>query len=403
MGQTRRMVLGALAAPFLAAAPAVRRARAAEGPVRIGALSDLSSAYADISGPALVKAVQMAIDDFGPCLGRKAELLAADCGLKPDVSSVIARNWFDTQGVDAIIDMPSTAITLAVMQLAADKRRIVLATSAGSSDISGKHCSPYTSHWVYDSHAMARTIGPTIVREGGDTWYFIAADYAFGAALVKDASDLVQASGGRVLGVSRAPLNTADFSSYLLQAQASGAKIITLANGGADAVNAIKQAHEFGIQRGGQRIAALVLMDTDVRSIGLPTAQGTLLATAFYWDRTEATRAWSRRFHEMVGRMPTMLQAGAYSQATHYLKAVQAAGTRTPEAVMDKMRELPVDDAFVSGGRVRRDGLMIHPMYLARVKAPAESRGTWDQLDIVATVPGDEAFRALDKGGCRLV
>ncbi len=404
---TRRTMLGGLAAPALVS-PAVlglsgRGARAASGPVTIGALSDLSSAYADISGPALVKSVQMAIDDFGPCLGQKAKLVSADCQLKPDVSSAIARRWYDQEGVDAIIDLPSTAIALAIMQLSAERKKIVLATSPGSSDITGKFCSPYTTQWTYDSHAMAKTIGPAIVRDGGDSWFFIAADYGFGAALVNDMTQVVQAAGAKVLGTVRAPLGTPDFSSYLLQAQASGAKVVTLANGGADAVNCIKQAHEFGLQREGQRVAAMVLMDTDVRSIGLPIAQGTLLATAFYWDRTAASRAWSQRFRTLVGRMPTMLQASAYSQATHYLKAVQDAGTRDADRVMEAMRALPVDDFYVQNGRVRQDGLMLHDMYLAKVKRPSESTAEWDQYALVATVPGSEAFRSLQGSACKLV
>ena len=402
MTTTRRMVLGALAAPALIGL-GTRAANAQSGPVKIGSLSDLSSAYADISGPALVKAVEMAIADFGPCLGQKVELVVADCQLKPDISSTIARRWYDNEGVDAIIDMPSTAIALAVMQLSADKKKIVLATSPGSSDITGKSCSPYTSHWTYAEHAMAKTIGPTTVKDGGDSWFFITADYAFGAALVSDMTNVVQAAGAKVLGTVRAPLGTPDFSSYLLQAQASGAKVITFANGGADTVNCIKQAAEFGIKKGGQRIAAMVLMDTDVRSIGLQTAQGTLLATAFYWDRTPESRAWSERFFKLVGRMPTMIQASAYSQATHYLKAVQAAGTKDADRVMEKMRELPVRDFYVQNGTVRKDGLMLHDMYLARVKAPEESKAPWDQYHLVATVPGSEAYRPLQGSACKLV
>ncbi len=399
---TRRTILGGLAAPALVGLSG-RLSSAEAGPVKIGSLSDLSSAYADISGPALVKAIEMAIADFGPCLGQKVEFVVADCQLKPDISSTIARRWFDNEGVDAIIDMPSTAIALAVMQLSVDKKKIVLATSPGSSDITGKSCSPYTSQWTYDSHAMAETIGPTIVKDGGDSWFFISADYAFGAALVADMTNVVQAAGAKVLGVVRAPLGTPDFSSYLLQAQSSGAKVITLANGGADTVNCIKQAAEFGLGRGAQRIAAMVLMDTDVRSIGLQTAQGTLLATAFYWDRTPEARAWSERFFKVVGRMPTMLQASAYSQATHYLKAVQAAGSKDADRVMAKMREMPVNDFYVRNGIVRKDGLMLHDMYLAQVKAPADSTSPWDQYRLLATVPGQEAYRPLQGSACRLV
>ena len=399
MSLSRRRLAGTLAAT---AALAGGRARAQDtGPVRIGALSDLSSAYSDLSGPGLIQGVRMAIADHGPVLGRPAELVSADCLLKPDVAAGIARQWWDTGGVDAIIDLPSTPVALAVMQISEERRKIVLATSPGSSDVTGKSCSPYTSHWCYDSFAMARTIGSAMMRQGAKTWFFIAANYGFGAALVSDASDYIGANGGKVLGVARAPLNTTDFSSYLVQAQASGADVVALANGGADTVNAIKQAAEFGLRRT-QKLAALVLMDTDVHSIGLRIAQGTLLATAFYWDRTEASRAWSRRFYQSVGRMPTMLQAGAYSQAAHYLKAVQAAGTKDAEAVMAQMRAMPVRDFFAEG-TLRADGRMVHDMYLAQVKAPQDSKEPWDQYQIVETLPGDEAFRPMAAGGCRLV
>lgn len=399
MSLSRRRLASTLAATAVLAGG---RARAQDaGPVRIGALSDLSSAYSDLSGPGLIQGVRMAIADHGPVLGRPVELVSADCLLKPDVAASIARQWWDNGGVDAIIDLPSTPVALAVMQISEERRKIVLATSPGSSDVTGKSCSPYTSHWCYDSFAMARTIGSAMMRQGAKTWFFIAANYGFGAALVSDASDYIGANGGKVLGVVRAPLNTTDFSSYLVEAQASGADVVALANGGADTVNAIKQAAEFGLRRT-QKLAALVLMDTDVHSIGLQVAQGTLLATAFYWDRTEASRAWSRRFYQAVGRMPTMLQAGAYSQAAHYLKAVQAAGTKDAEAVMAQMRAMPVRDFFAEG-TVRADGRMVHDMYLAQVKAPQDSKEPWDQYRIVETLSGDEAFRSMAAGGCRLV
>ena len=396
-----RLLATGIAAGVLAPGRMVR-AQAA-GPVRIGCLSDLSSAYADVSGPALVQAVRMAAADFGPVLGAPADVVAADCQLKPDVASTIAREWWDVGGVDAVIDMPSTPVALAVMQISAEKRKIVLATSPGSSDVTGKACSPFTTHWAYDSYAMAHTLGTALMKQGGDSWFFIAADYAFGAALVSDATKVIETAGGRVIGVARAPLNTRDFSSYLLQAQSSGAKVVVFANAGADAVNGIKQAAEFGLGRDGQSIGGMVLMDTDVHAIGLEAAAGTLLATAFYWDRTEASRAWSKRFMAAVGRMPTMLQAAAYSQATHYLRAVQQAGSKDADLVMAKMREIPVRDFFADDGVVRKDGRMVHDMYLAQVKTPAQSTGPWDQYRIVATVPAAEAFRPLADGGCRLV
>ena len=395
----RHLGLGALAAATGLRPAFAQPARS----VRLGALSDLSSAYADISGPALVEAVRMAIADFGPVLGEPAQLLVADCQLKADVASTIARQWWDNDGVDAVIDLPSTPVALAIMGISETKKKIVLATSPGSSDVTGKSCSPYTSHWVYDSYALAKTLSSALVKQGADSWFFIAADYAFGASLVADSTSVIQAAGGKVLGVAKAPLNTPDFSAYLLQAQASGAKVVALANGGNDTVNAIKQAAEFGLAQRGQQLAALVLMDTDVHAIGLQTVGGTLLATGFYWDRTPESRAWSQRFFQKVGRMPTMLQAGAYSQTTHYLKAVKAVGTTDAEPVMAKMREMPVSDFFTSDGILRPDGRMVHDMYLARVKTPAQSHAAWDQYDIVATVPPSEAFRPLDQGGCRLV
>lgn len=397
----RRAVLQGVAAA--AVWGAAERARAqADGPVKIGLLSDLSSAYADVSGPGLVKSAQMAAADFGLCLGRPVEVLAADCQLKPDISSTIARRWWDTEGVDAIGDLPSSAVALAIAQLGTEKKKVVLATCPGTADITGKACSPYVAHWVHDSVAVARTLVQPIVEKGGDSWFFIAADYVFGASLVNDASAVLKTSGAKVAGVVRAPLGTADFSSYLLQAQASGAKVIALANAGADTTNCIKQAAEFGLTKQGKMLACLVIMDTDIHSIGLPMAQGILLSTAFYWDRTDASRAWSRRYFKEVGRMPTMLQAGAYSQVAHYLKAVQTAGRKDADAVMAAMKAAPIDDFFAKGV-LRPDGRMVHDMYLARVKTPAESKEPWDQYEIAATVPGDRAFRSMADGACPLV
>jgi branched-chain amino acid transport system substrate-binding protein len=372
-------------------------------PVRIGAMSDLSSAYSDVTGPALIEAVRMAIADFGPVLGQPAELLYADFQLKPDIAVSIARQWWDRDGVDAIIDLPSSSAALAILPISADKRKIVLATSTGSSEVTGKACSPYTTHWAYDSYAMAATLTRAVMSEGAKTWCFVAADYAFGASLVNDATNIIKTSGGDVVGVFRAPLNTMDFSSYLLQARSCGADVIAFANGGADTVNAVKQAAEFGLNKGRQKIAALVMMDTDVHSIGLETAHGIYIATAFYWDRNDASRSWSKLFYEKIGRPPTMLQAAAYSQTTHYLKAVSAAGAKDADKVMEKMRELPIHDFFAENGQVRIDGRMVHNMYLAQVKTPDESRSGWDQYKILSTIGPDRAFRPLSAGGCPLV
>lgn len=381
-----------------------RRAWAQEQrPLKIGVLTDMNSAYADQTGAGALAAVKMACADFGPVFGHPVEVIAADTQLKADVAATIARRWWDTESVDAICDIGGSAVALAVMQISAEKKKIALAGSPGSSDITGKLCSPYTTQWSYDTYAVTKVLSQTIMQQGGDTWFFIAADYAFGTALVADATAVIQAKGGKVLGQVKAPLGTSDFSSYLLQAQSSGAKVIALANGGTDTINAIKQATEFGIQRGGQRVAALVMLLTDVHAIGLEMAQGTLLSVPFYWDRDAASRIWSQRFFQQVGRMPTYFQAGDYSQVTHYLKAVTAAGTRDADAVTAKMRELPVKDLFTADGVVRKDGRMVHQMFLAQVKTPAESKGEWDLLKILTEVPGDQAFRPLSEGGCPLV
>lgn len=397
---SRRTALSLLAAPAIwkVADPA----RAAEGaPVKIGLLGDLSSAYADITGTGSVVAARMAIEDFGPCLGRPVEFVAADCQLKADISSSLARQWWDTEGVDAIVDMPSSAVALAISQLGREKKKIVLVTSAGSSALTGANCSPYTTHWVQDSYATAKTLTRAIVDQGGDSWFFIAADYLYGASLVTDTSAVLETVGGKVVGTVRAPLGTGDFSSFLLQAQSSGAKVIALANGGSDTINCIKQAGEFGLRDAGQKLVALNFMDPDAKSLGLEAAQGTLFCAAFYWDRTDRSRAWSRRFHAQTQRMPTSLQAGVYSQISHYLQAVQKAGTKDADAVARTMREMPVRDMFAEG-QVRADGRMVHDMYLAQVKKPSESREPWDQFKLLATVPGNEAYRSIEAGGCKL-
>ena len=372
-------------------------------PLKIGVLTDMNSAYADQTGMGAVTAVKMACADFGPVFGKPVEVVFGDTQLKADTASFIARRWWDTEGVDAIADIGGSAVALAVMQVSAEKKKIALAGSPGSSDITGKFCSPYTTQWSYDTYAVAKVLAQTILQQGGDTWFFLAADYAFGAALVADATPVIQAAGGKVVGQVKAPLNTSDFSSYLIEAQASGAKVVALANGGIDTVNSIKQAVEFGLTRGKQRVAALVMLITDVHSIGLELAQGTLLTVPFYWDRNDECRAWSRRFYKEVGRMPTYFQAGDYSQVTHYLKAVTAAGSRDANQVMAKMREVPVHDFFAPHGYVRKDGRMVHQMFLAQVKSPAESKEEWDVLKILTEVPGDQAFRPMDEGNCPLV
>ncbi|RXH05800.1 ABC transporter substrate-binding protein [Bradyrhizobium vignae] len=386
------------------AAFAICPSHAQQAPLKIGVLSDFSSVYSDIGGMGNVEATKMAIEDFGgQMFGKPIEMISADVLNKPDVASTIARKWWETEGVDMIIDLPTSATALAVMELSRQYEKIMIVTDAASSDITGKSCSPYTAHWTYDTYANAHTVGSAIVKNGGDTWFFLTADYVFGHSVERDTGDVVKASGGKVLGSVKHPLNTADFSSFLLQAQASKAKIIGLANGGGDTINAIKQAGEFGIVAGGQNLAAIVMFISDVHSLGLKLAQGLIITEAYYWDLNDKTRAFGKRFLERVKRMPTMNQAATYSATLHYLKAVQAAGTKDAKTVMAKMRALPVRDAFTDDGVLREDGRMVHSMYLFQVKKPEESKGPWDYYKLLAEVPADQAFRPLKDGGCPLV
>jgi len=398
----RRIMCAAFAAAL--AAFAVEPSRAQQAPLKIGVLSDFSSVYSDIGGQGNVEATRMAIEDFGgQMFGKPIDMVSADVLNKPDVASTIARKWWETEGVDMIIDLPTSATALAVMELSKQYEKIMIVTDAASSDITGKSCSPYTAHWTYDTYANAHTVGSAIVKNGGDTWFFLTADYVFGHSVERDTGDVVKAAGGKVLGSVKHPLNTADFSSFLLQAQASKAKIIGLANGGGDTINAIKQAGEFGIVAGGQNLAAIVMFISDVHSLGLKLAQGLIITEAYYWDLNDKTRAFGKRFMERVKRMPTMNQAATYSATLHYLKAVQAAGTRDTKTVMAKMRELPVKDAFTDNGVLREDGRMVHSMYLFQVKKPEESKAPWDYYKLLAEVPADQAFRPLKDGGCPLV
>jgi branched-chain amino acid transport system substrate-binding protein len=378
-------------------------AAAVSAGVKIGVIGDMSSTYADVAGRGSVEATAMAIEDFGGnVLGQPIALVSADALNKPDVALSLARQWWDADGVDAIADVPTSAIAFALMTLSAEKQKILLVSSAASSQVTGAQCSPYTTQWTYDSYAMANCTGTALMRQGARRWYFIAADYAFGDALVADTTAVIKAGGGEILGISKVPLGTTEFSSSLLLATSSGADIICMANGGADMINALKQAADFGIRQRGQRMAGLVVQETDIRSLGLAEAQGLLLTTAFYWDLNDRSRAWSKRFMARMGRMPTMLQAGAYSQALHYLKAVKSADTKEAGAVMAAMRATPVDDMFATGGTVLANGRMVHDMYLMQVKSPEESTGEWDIFRRLQTIPGDQAFRTLAASGCRL-
>lgn len=373
--------------------------------IKIGVLNDRSGIYADLTGEGSVIAARMAVEDFGAAdKGINVEILSADHQNKPDVASNIARQWYDQDGVDVIADVPTSSAALAVNDVTREKNKVFLVSGAAASDLTGPACSPNTVHWTYDTWALANGTGTAMVQTGGDTWFFLTADYAFGHALERDTAAVVEAAGGQVLGTVRHPFPGQDFSSFLLQAQASGAKVIGLANAGGDTVNSIKQASEFGITQAGQALAGLLVFITDVHALGLETAQGLVMTESFYWDLNEGTREWSARFAEAGnGNMPTMVHAGVYASVLHYLKAVEAAGSKDTEAVMAKMKELPTDDPLFGQGEVRADGRKIHDMYLFRVKAPGDSTGAWDYYETVATIPAAEAFRPLDQGNCPLV
>ena len=372
--------------------------------VRIGVLNDQSNVYADLGGPGSVIAARMAIEDVGgKVLGKPVDILAADHQSKADIGASIARQWFDADKVDMVIGFDNSSVALAVEQVAFQKNQIAIAGAIGTTAFTGKSCTPNEAAWVYDAYALTNTLARSVVARGQDTWYFITVDYSLGHSLEADATSAVVASGGKVLGSARHPLNTADFSAYLLQAQASGAKVVAMANAGGDMTNATKQANEFGLTRAGQTVVSLLTFITDVNSVGLKAAQGLTFVTAFYWDRDDESRAWSKRFFELHKRMPTMAQAAVYSAIRHYLTAIEAAGTDEAKAVMAKMREIPVNDFYAKNGRVREDGRMVHDMYFVQVKTPAESTGPWDYYKILSTIPGDQAFRPLDEGGCPLV
>jgi branched-chain amino acid transport system substrate-binding protein len=382
----------------------VAHAQISDDVVKIGVLTDMSSLYADSTGKGSVAAVEMAVGDFGgKAAGKPVLVTSADHQNKPDVGIAIARNWYDNEKVDAIFDVPTSSVALPISALTREKNKIHINSGGGSSDITGVACSPNTVHWTYDTYALSNVAGKAMVKRGEDTWFFVTADYAFGMALERDAAAVVKESGGKVLGDVRHPLNSSDFSSYLLQAQASKAKVVALANAGGDTTNALKQASEFGITKGGQKMIALLQEITDTHSLGIQEAQGLIVTDAFYWDMNDETRAFSKRFMDKVGHMPTMLQAGLYSATLHYLKAIDAIKTDEAPKVMEQMRATPVNDVFAKNGKIRIDGRMVHDMYLFEVKTPAESKGEWDLYKLIATVPGDEAFRPLDKGNCPLV
>jgi branched-chain amino acid transport system substrate-binding protein len=372
--------------------------------VKIGVLTDMSSLYADATGKGSLAAVQMAVADYGGKVkGKPVEVVSADHQNKPDVGVSIARSWYDNDKVDAIFDVPTSSVALPISALTREKNKIHINSGGGTSDLTGVACSPNTVHWTYDTYSLSAVAGKAMVKRGEDTWFFVTADYAFGQALERDAANVVKENGGKVLGDVRHPLNSSDFSSFLLQAQASKAKVIGLANAGGDTQNALKQAAEFGIIQAGQKVAALLVEITDVHSLGIKATQGLIVTDAFYWDTNDETRAFSKRFNDKVGHMPTMIQAGLYSATMHYLKAIEAIGTDDTQKVMAQMRETPINDFFAKNGKIRIDGRMVHDMYLFEVKKPEESKGEWDLYKLLATVSGDDAFRPLDKGNCPLV
>ena len=398
----KRVFSGVLASMLALAATAATAQD--KPPLKLGGLLDMSGLYADITGPGSEMAARMAAEDFGgEVLGRKIEIIAADHLNKADLAASLARDMFDNQGVEMVYDVAASATALAAGEVAKQRNKIIMFSGPGSIRLSNEACGPYTVHYVFDTFAQANVTGLAAVKSGLDSWFFVTADYAFGQDLEKDTTNVVLKSGGKVLGSVRHPLNTSDFSSYLLQAQASKAKVIGLANAGGDTINAIKQGAEFGIMKSGQKMSPLLAFVTDIDSVGLETAQGLLVAEAFYWDLNDDTRAFSKRFMARMKRPPTSVQAGVYSSVLHYLQAVKAAGTTDSATVMKIMKDTPINDMFAKNGRIREDGRMVHDMYLFEVKKPSESKGRWDVYKLLATVPGIESFQSLELSRCPLV
>lgn len=395
------LVVTAIAGTILSAWPA-----AAQTAVKIGVLNDRSGLYADLGGEGSVVAARMAVEDFDAAAkGLQVQIISADHQNKPDVGAAITRQWYDVDHVDAVFDVPTSSVALAVNQITKEKNKVFVDSAGGTSDLTGVACTPNTIHWTYDTWALGNGTGGALVMQGGDTWSFITADYAFGQALERDTSEVVKKAGGRVLGSFRHPLSTADFSSILLQAQGSKSKVVGLANAGTDTVNAVKQASEFGITQGGQTLAGLLVFINDVHALGLQVSQGLVLTEAFYWDQNDETRAFSKRFGQRFeGKMPTMAQAGVYSGVLHYLKAVaELKNVNDGAKIVARMKSMPTDDPLFGKGSVRADGRKIHPMYLFEVKKPSESKGEWDLYKLLNVIPADKAFRPLSEGGCPLV
>jgi len=403
MRSTTTTVTGKAAIATLLSLMLASTAVAEEGPVKLGVLTDMSSLYADNGGQGSVVAAQMAVDDFkGKVLGRPIQIVAGDHQNKADVGSVIARRWIENEGVEVILDVPNSAVALAVQGITRDKKKLFLATGAATSRLTGDECSPTGIHWTYDTYALSQGTTKAISRLGAKSWFFLSADYSLGTQLEADSRKVIDATGGKVKGAVKHPINTPDFSSFLLQAQSSKADVIALANAGGDFINAVKQAGEFGITRE-QRLAGLIVFIADIHSLGLQNAQGLMLSSAFYWDMNEETRAWSARFIEKTQKVPTMIHAGTYGVVMHYLRAVEAAGTLDGPTVAAKMRDMPVNDFMTKNGRIRQDGRLVRDMYLFRVKAPQQSKHRFDYYELLATIPGEEAFKQMEEGGCPLL
>jgi branched-chain amino acid transport system substrate-binding protein len=383
---------------------AVSSAAQAQISVKLGVMNDRSGVYSDIGGEGSVVAARMAVEDFKAAeKGIKVDVVSADHQNKPDVGSSLARQWYDQDGVDVILDVPTSSVALAINQITREKNKIFLNSGAATSDLTGPQCSPNTIHWAYDTVQLANVTGGAMVKQGGDSWFFLTADYAFGQALERDTRAVVEKNGGKVVGAVRTPFPSNDFSSFLLQAQASKAKVIGLANAGGDTINSIKQASEFGVTQGGQKLAGLLMFINDVKALGLKTAQGLVLSETFYWDENDATRAWSKRFLEKAGRMANMTNAGVYSSVLHYLKAVEAEKSKDAGKVMARMKATPTDDPLFGKGMVRADGRKVHDAFLLEVKKPEESKGEWDLFKILAKVPAEQVWRPLEDGKCPLV
>jgi len=399
----RKNLIASLAI-LLAGSTAALAQSASDGKVKIGILNDQSGVYADFGGKSSVEAAKMAVEDFGgKVLDAAIEIVDADHQNKPDIASNIARQWYDTEQVDAIMELTTSSVALAVQALSREKQKINIVTGAATTDLTGKQCSPYGFHWAYDTHALAVGTGGALVKQGGDSWFFLTADYAFGYSLEEQTSTYVKSAGGNVVGAVRHPLASNDFSSFLLQAQSSGAKVIGLANAGLDTANAIKQAAEFGITAGGQNLAALLFTLAEVHGLGVEAAQGLTLTEGYYWNLDDQSREFGKRFFERTGSMPNMVHSGTYSAVMQYLKAIEKAGTDETEAVAKALHEMPVEDFFARNGKVGANGRMIHDMYLLQVKKPGESDEPWDYFNVLSTIPGDEAYIDPAKSGCELV